>query len=948
MNRKSSTFFKVSAIYSFILMIGLFTSSVMEAEGLDRNFIAGMPQNFPPHFFVDTESGNPKGFGVDVMDAVARRCGIKIKYEVFESWRETNQAAKDGLIDIIPNMGFTSERKSFVDFTSPYETFRINYYIRATSSSIQSINDIKNRKVGVVITNKARFILEKTDQYRLVKVDTFEDLIWKLIAGDVDCISMPEPVMNYLMQKSGLADNILSLGEPLVEIKRGIGVTKDRKELFQLLQANMDEFILSQDFQDIFTKWYGKPKPYWTPKRIGIISTLLVCSSILGMAFWRYRFITKINRELEITVHDRTKKIEENEKRYKQMFLDNQAIKLVIDPIDGRIVEANDAACKFYQYPTDKLFSMKIGDINTLAPEKIQEEMEAAKVQNRSQFYFPHKLANGEIRDVEVYSGPINVGDKTLLFSIIHDISERKKVEVAIQKSEQKYRNLIQTASDAIYLISENGRFADVNPAACRMLNRTREEILNIDISGIDPNFSVEAFFDFWKETPINEPRVFETTHLHKDGSSVPVEVSGQKFQFGEGVFFFGIARDITERKKAEYEREKLQANLLQSQKMESIGTLAGGVAHDFNNMLGVILGYTELALDQIEPGSSLNFSLEEMRKAAESSAGLTNQLLAFARKQTISPKLIDINESVKKLLKMLRRLIGEDIDLTWLPGQNLSPVKIDPGQMDQILVNLCTNARDAIKGEGLITIETEVVRLEKDFYKEKVGFEPGEYVLLVVHDNGCGMDSEIISKIYDPFFTTKESGKGTGLGLATVYGIIKQNNGYIEARSEPGRGTSIKIYLPQQKETEVNHYPEIASSDSSQIQGDETILLVEDELPNLEITTLMLEREGYHVLGAATPEEAIKIAKTYPDKIHLLLTDVVMPRMNGKDLTNKIKSLYPDMRSLFMSGYTADIISDKGVLGNSVNFIQKPFSREDLIAKVLEALDEIQSENQG
>ena len=364
MRKQLSVLFKIGVFLGLILITGLFSRTVIVAEELDRDFTAGMPINFPPHFFIDAESGKPTGFGVDVMDAVAKRCGITVKYKAFENWKKTNQAAKDGVIDIIPNMGFTPERKIFTDFTPPYETFRINYYIRGKSSSLKSIADIGNKKVGVVGTNKARFILEKKGHRNLVKVNTSEDLIWKLIAGDVDCIAMPKPVMDYLMQKSGLTDHIVVLGDPLVEVKRGIAVTKGRKELFQLLQSTMEDFIVSQDFKDIYTKWYGKPEPYWTPKRVVVVSVILFCATIFVMAFWRYRFLTRINKDLEITLQERTKKIEESEKRYRQMFLDNQAIKLVIDPSDGRIVEANDAASKFYQYPTGKLLSMKISDIN--------------------------------------------------------------------------------------------------------------------------------------------------------------------------------------------------------------------------------------------------------------------------------------------------------------------------------------------------------------------------------------------------------------------------------------------------------------------------------------------------------------------------------------------------------------------------------------------------------
>ncbi len=408
---------------------------------------------------------------------------------------------------------------------------------------------------------------------------------------------------------------------------------------------------------------------------------------------------------------------------------------------------------------------------------------------------------------------------------------------------------------------------------------------------------------------------------------------------------------DITEHKRAEAEKEKLQSQLLQAQKMESVGKLAGGVAHDFNNMLGVILGHAEMALDQIDPGQPIFDNLQEVRKAAERSANLTRQLLTFARKQTIAPRIIDLNETVEGMLKMLRRLIGEDIDLAWLPGKNLAPIKVDPSQIDQILANLCVNARDAIDlpapsgkpqrkvGEvGKITIETEAVTFDRVYCAVHADFLPGEYVLLEVSDNGCGMDTEILNHLFEPFFTTKEQGKGTGLGLSSVYGAVKQNNGFIKLYSEPGLGTTFKIYLPRHKAKTPIKTDKAKTKPAA--CGNETILLVEDEPSILLMVTRLLESMGYVVIAAKTPGEAIRLAYEHSGSIDLLMTDVVMPEMNGRDLAKNLLSIYPDIKRLFMSGYTASVIAHHGVLDEGVYFIQKPFSSKDLGAKLREVLD--------
>jgi signal transduction histidine kinase/CheY-like chemotaxis protein len=405
----------------------------------------------------------------------------------------------------------------------------------------------------------------------------------------------------------------------------------------------------------------------------------------------------------------------------------------------------------------------------------------------------------------------------------------------------------------------------------------------------------------------------------------------------GRVVKVIGNIQDITERKRAAEERDKLQADLLLAQKLESVGRLAGGVAHDFNNMLGVILGYTEMALQALSPGQALYADLVEIHKAARRSADLTRQLLAFARKQTITTKVLDLNEIVSGMLKMLMRLIGEDIELVWVPGKPLWSVKLDPSQIDQMLANLCLNARDAIVDVGKVIIETRNVTLDDGYCANHSGLLPGDYVLLSVSDSGCGMDQETLAHIYEPFFTTKEVGKGTGLGLSTVYGIVKQNNGYIMAESVPGTGSNFKIFLPRHSEP-AEPRPD-QETGRRLLRGHETVLLVEDEASILKMTSKMLEGLDYQVLAAATPTEAIRLAQSYPEPIHLLLTDLVMPDMNGRDLAQNVISFRPDIKCLFMSGYKADVISNQEVSYDAARYIQKPFTIKELADKVRQVL---------
>ncbi|MCF8093138.1 MAG: PAS domain S-box protein [Desulfotignum sp.] len=520
------------------------------------------------------------------------------------------------------------------------------------------------------------------------------------------------------------------------------------------------------------------------------------------------------------------------------------------------------------------------------------------------------------------------------------DITERKRAEQALQESEEKFRLAFHTSPDSINLNRlEDGLYIDINDGFTKIMGYTRQEVLgksSIELNiWTDPEDRKQLVAGLKKHGVVEN---LEAKFKDKNGQVKTGLMSARILKINNEHVIISITRDITERKKMRKEKEKLQVQLTQAQKMESVGRLAGGVAHDFNNMLGVILGHVEFALEKAEQGHDLHADLKEIQRAANRSADLTKQLLAFARKQTIAPRQLDLNDTVESLLNMLRRLIGENIDLIWRPAAHLWPVKMDPTQIDQILANLCVNARDAISGVGRLTIETGKKTFDDAYCSEHPGFIPGDFVLLTVSDNGCGMDKNILDNLFEPFFTTKEVGKGTGLGLATIYGIVKQNNGFINVYSEPGQGSTFRIYLPRL--IVENDAPGVVPEKKAVPGGTETILLVEDEPAILKMTRMMLERKGYTVISAATPAQALEKAQNHAGAIDLLMSDVVMPEMNGRDLATKIIALYPDIRLLFMSGYTANVIAHQGILDKGVAFIQKPFSMAELTEKVREVFD--------
>ncbi len=476
-------------------------------------------------------------------------------------------------------------------------------------------------------------------------------------------------------------------------------------------------------------------------------------------------------------------------------------------------------------------------------------------------------------------------------------------------------------------------RFLDVNPAFEKMTGLSAANILGRTVREVLPQTE-----EFWIETYGRVVMTGEPAYFNHFSRELDRYYEGKAFRNAPGQFVC-IFQDVTSIKQAEAERERMRRALEQAQKMESIGRLTGGIAHDFNNMLNVILSYAELAIADVPLFDPLYEALSAIQKAARRSAALTSQLLAFARQQTAAPRPVDLNEKVAGMLLLLRRLLGEDIELHWEPERGIDAVFIDPAQLDQILTNLCINARDAMPEGGRITIATRACELTEDACREKAGRKPGRYVELSVADTGVGIPPEIRDRIFEPFFTTKEPGKGTGLGLSTVYGIVAQNGGFIEVESAPGAGTAFRICLPASPEPAVRGatraMPAVAFSNR------ERILLVEDEPEILAVARKILERNEYQVVTASGAEEALRLVREQEGGFDLLITDVIMPEMNGNELARRITERHPGIRCLFMSGYTAETITRQGILDSGLHFLQKPFSGRELLAKVRQVLEE-------
>lgn len=534
------------------------------------------------------------------------------------------------------------------------------------------------------------------------------------------------------------------------------------------------------------------------------------------------------------------------------------------------------------------------------------------------------------------------------ILMVSRDINERKKMEAALKESEKRYRMIVENMQDTISLLDLDLNYVYQSPSEIRVTGFTPEEVIQIPSEKQVTPASYERAVELFSEElarefsgePVDPHRsiVIELEAYRKDGSTVWIEetCTFQRDDNGKPIGILMAGRNITERKKAEQERDKLAAQLLQSQKMETVGRLAGGVAHDFNNMLNVILGYIDLAKMRLTMENPIYTDLLEIEKAATRSRDLTAQLLAFSRKQIISPKVVNLNALIAETQKTITRLIGEDIDLKFYPAGDLWAIKFDPVQIEQILINLAINARDAMHKGGKLVIETSNITVDSSFCDSHMEIVPGDYVRLTVSDTGSGIDRANLPYVFEPFFTTKEFGKGTGLGLATVYGIIKQNDGFISVYSEPGQGSTFKIYLPRTIE-ELIVAPR--TPEAPVRSGSGTILLVEDDEMVLKMVSDMLEALGYMVIASESPVDALSLCQKGVTPIDLVITDVVMPQMSGKELRDKLIAFNPEMKILFMSGYTSNIIAQHGVLEEGMQFIQKPFSISLLAEKIRQML---------
>ena len=635
--------------------------------------------------------------------------------------------------------------------------------------------------------------------------------------------------------------------------------------------------------------------------------------------------------------------LQKTKKRYRELYEGSRDGYAFVE-MSGRIVEYNSTFKRMLGYTARELKKLTYEDITSKKWHAHEKKILEEQVFTRGYsdvYEKEYRRKDGKVFPIEIRTYLAKEGDLPFgMWAFVRDISERKKSEKVKKESEEKYRNVVENTREAI-VVAQDGVLKFVNPSTVKIIGYTAEELTSIPFTDFIHPEDKSLVYETYKKRLRGEkvPEVYDFRIITKTGEVKWLQNSAVLITWENRPASLNFLTDVTESKNAEEELRQKEHQLLQSQKMEAIGRLAGGVAHDFNNLLTAIIGYTDILLINSKLDEELKKYVQQIKSSSNRASSLIQQLLAFSRRQMMQKKTINLNKLVLNIDKMLRRLIGEDIELFTLFDKDLGMIKADPGQIEQVIMNLAVNARDAMPTGGKLTIETKNVNLDEAYFEHRINGQPGKYVMVSMSDTGHGMDEETKKHIFDPFFTTKEKGKGTGLGLSTVYGIVKQSEGYIWVYSEPGRGTTFKCYFP--RVDDAGEEDDIPKARHKTEGGNETILLVEDEYIVRSLISNILKHYGYTVLESENGEKALEVREQYQCKaVHMLITDVVMPGISGRVLADKLLRSYPGMKVLYISGYTDDSIVRHGIIDEGIPFLQKPFAPNDLAKKVREILD--------
>ncbi|MGD9899409.1 MAG: transporter substrate-binding domain-containing protein [Calditrichaceae bacterium] len=894
--------------------------------------------NYPPYEYLN-DKNQPEGFNIDLIRAVADVMGFDLKLTL-GPWNDVKSELEAGKIDMITGMYFTEDRDSVIDFTTPHIIVSHTIFVRK-DSPVNRLSDLKDKEV--IVQNgdvMHEFAVKHNISGKLITVNDQIDALRLLASGQHDAALLATLAGQYLIHRYKLT-NIEPVGPPVNPVNYCFAVHDGNLVLLAQLNEGLSILKATGRYDKIYQKWFGvyERETFFQQLMkysVYIITPVLAIILIVFYWFWLLKKRVTVKTEQlrkELSERIRAEKaLQESEEKYR-LLVENQSDLVVKVDKNGQFLFVSPSYCKVFGKTEEELLGKKFMPL-------VHEDDQESTLKAMEQLYKPPHTIYVEQRAMTkdgwrwigwVDSAILDKkGDVTGIIGMGRDITDRKKVENEMSM----LAHAIKSISECVSITDKEDNILFINDAFLKTYGYRQEELIGKPITIIrSPEDSLAEARKILPDTLMGGWQG-EIINIRKDGSKIPVflSTSAIRNERGKPIALIGVARNITERK-------RLENQLQQSQKMEAIGQLAGGVAHDFNNLLTIIRGYCELLQIKVKDNDSLIKSITQIDDAARRAESLTQQLLALSRKQILQPKILDLNEMIIKTKNILTRLIPENIEVSTNLSHGLLNIKSDPGQIEQVIMNLVLNARDAMPDGGKLIIETKLLSVDINNLYHYPGFKTGNYVSMQISDSGHGIDKDIQPHIFEPFFTTKGKAKHTGLGLATVYGIIRQSEGHILVDSQAGEGTTFRVYFLKADEM-VSNTSENGKISENNLNGSETILVVEDEERVRQVICETLRERGYRVLESPDGDQALLVGKRYKQHIDLLLTDVVMPKMNGRELVENLHPIRPDTRILYMSGYTDDAIVHQGKLNPGTEFIQKPFTPLALVRKIRSVLD--------
>jgi PAS domain S-box-containing protein len=931
----------VAHVYQWGCIIFLAALASAQADGLSTQIRypasvvlqAGVLSDWPPQYQLDP-NGQPTGFAVDLVEQVADAAGLRLAYTVMDSWELLSDALQSGEIDLIPNLGISQERQRWFAFTSPVETFPVVIFVRQSTSEIRSSRDLAGCVVGTVQYNVGTGLMQQRSDIELIVFKTLKEALFELLAGRVDALIYPQPVMLKLARDAGLEKYIKRVGEPLLEVKRAISVRKDNRALLDRLQSTVSVVVASDAYRRIYTKWYGDPKPFWTPGRIVFIMAALILACSIAGVVWHYIQTAAINRRLRQSIRDREKAEEAlrtSEEKYRLLVEYQNDVILKLAP-DGKILFAGPSVQELLGCTPDQIVGTNLLSlVHPQDSENVQLAMQSLQVapyfcryearcltSRRWQWFF---WSNKAVLN--------QTGELCEIIAVGRDTTRRKLAELRLKESEEKFRAIFEHAADPVLLLNAHSlAIVDFNAAAHRNLGFTRQEFKQFklhDLLVVEPPGTVA---ETMQKILVADLRPVEANLKSKSGQIRYCRVRQQAITISDHHYILGIWHDITDRK-------MMEEHLVRSQKMEAVGTLAGGVAHDFNNILGIIIGNTELAMHDISDTHPLSKKLKEIKIAGQRARDVVAQLLSFSRQSESRQLPVELRAIIDESLQLLRVSIPATINIRKELCRQSLVVLADATQIQQVLINLCTNAAHAMEaGGGALTVVLRKTELDSAA-AGRYAVRAGAYARLTVEDTGAGIDPAIVDRIFDPYFTTKQERSGTGMGLAMVHGIVTKYGGGVAVSSQPGCGARFDVVLPLCQTVSRTTAPDSVEL----LSGRGRLLMIDDESSILKLGEQYLSRLGYTVQAVDDAQQALRIYQAAPARYDLIVLDVAMPELSGEVLAKEMFKINPDVPIILSSGDLDHVVRDKILSQGIKTFLRKPYPMRALAAAIRQEL---------